>query len=589
MTTPTPKSDVTKLAMSRRKFLLRAMAFTGCAAVGVLLESVGLPVSAQGAPPGGGPGNQTDVLDTFLGVTTDGTVIPDLYSITSTGVTTEPVRVAAEAFLAALTDDQRAAVQFTIDDDEWRKWSNVDGYQRQGVDLEAMTDDQRTAAYNLLGAALSAKGLQLSRDIMRLNTTEGEIMNNLTRFNEYLYYFTIMGTPSDTEPWGFQLDGHHLVINYFILGDQVVMTPVFMGAEPPIATSGEYDGLSVLQTEQDKGLAMINALTGEQQAVAIIQVSKTGDNNLAEAFKDNVVIDYAGILASEFTDDQKTQFIDLIAEWVGNMDDGHAAIKMAEVESHLDETYFAWVGDTGADAVFYYRIQSPVILIEFDHESPGPEGQYLNLAQVPSRNHIHTVVRTPNGNDYGKDLLRQHYLTDHLATETPEATASAAVLPLLAFAGKQISSAPMSSAPMKYDAEGAVAWDKMWTDFCDLALAGGPPHRGTLLEPAPPEAVRANPEAYAGVVVEIARGLRMVTGLPVVTDAALGWVGLVCINEAMAAWLQQAIIVENVSVWREGQVLYLPAGPAYRLEGEIKNVITVAAKTLHYWRAHRVA
>jgi len=93
------------------------------------------------------------------------------------------------------------------------------------------------------------------------------------------------------------------------------------------------------------------------------------------------------------------------------MDDGHAAIKMEEVKSHLDETYFAWIGDIGEDAVFYYRIQSPVILIEFDHELPGPLGQNPDYASdVPTRNHIHTIVRIPNGNDYGKDLLRQHLL-----------------------------------------------------------------------------------------------------------------------------------------------------------------------------------
>jgi hypothetical protein len=220
-----------------------------------------------------------------------------------------------------------------------------------------------------------------------------------------------MGTLSNTDPWGCQLDGHHLVINYFILGDQVVMTPVFMGAEPPVAPSGTYQGLSVLQTEQDKGLAMINALNPAQQSMAIIQTSKAANNNLTEAFKDNVVLDYAGINASDLSPEQQTQLLELIGEWVGNMDDGHAKVKMDEVKTHLDNTYFAWIGPTDPTAVFYYRIQSPVLLVEFDHESPGPLGTALNYPQTPSRSHIHSVVRTPNGNDYGKDLMRQHLLT----------------------------------------------------------------------------------------------------------------------------------------------------------------------------------
>jgi sirohydrochlorin cobaltochelatase len=152
-----------------------------------------------------------------------------------------------------------------------------------------------------------------------------------------------------------------------------------------------------------------------------------------------------------------------------------------------------------------------------------------------------------------------------------------------------VSAAPMGAADLKFDAEGRVAWDTMWADFCDLALAGGPPHRGTLLEPVSTEAVRADPQGYAQVIAEIERGLRMITGLDVITDAAPGWIGLVCPDEAMALWMLRAIVVENVSVRREGQVLYLPAAPTFRLEYEIKNVVTVVAKTHHYWTEHRDA
>ena len=84
---------------------------------------------------------------------------------------------------------------------------------------------------------------------------------------------------------------------------------------------------------------------------------------------------------------------------------GTRGFEWEEVEAHLDSTYFAWIGGTGPDSVFYYRIQSPVILIEFDHQGPVA----LPGPKVPSRRHVHSVVRTPNGNDYGKDLLRQHY------------------------------------------------------------------------------------------------------------------------------------------------------------------------------------
>ena len=152
--------------------------------------------------------------------------------------------------------------------------------------------------------------------------------------------------------------------------------------------------------------------------------------------------------------------------------------------------------------------------------------------------------------------------------------------------GKEACAAPMGTAPMRYNEVGQVEWDQMWTDFCDLALAGGPPHRGTLLEPVPPEEILAHQEAYERVIAEIKRGLEMVTGLPVITSKQVGWIGLQCADEEMALWLLRAIVVENVCIRREGNVLWLPAGPAFQLEKEIKNVITVVAKTYHYWTEH---
>ncbi len=160
------------------------------------------------------------------------------------------------------------------------------------------------------------------------------------------------------------------------------------------------------------------------------------------------------------------------------------------------------------------------------------------------------------------------------------------VLPSRYRDGKPTSAAPMGSTPLRYGDDGQVAWNEMWTSFCDLALAGGPPHRDTLLEPVLPDEVRASLASYDRVVAEIERGLRLVTGLPVVRSEKLGWVGLRCDGEEMALWLLRAIVVENVCVRREGVVLYLPAGPSFRLEKEIKNVVTVVAKTNHYWKEH---
>jgi hypothetical protein len=239
------------------------------------------------------------LAEPFKGITTDGTVVPNLFEIAPTGISTEGVRNAAVRFIASLSNLQLVRTIFPIDDVQWRKWMNQNFYTRQGVCFREMTDPQRQAALGLMRASLSASGFELIRNIMRLNETLAELTNDHLVLGEWAYYITIMGKPSATDPWGWQFQGPHAIINYFILADQVVMTPLFIGSEPARAVSGKYKGLEVLQKQQNDGLELVRTLPSPQQQRAVLSFSKTGDNNLTEAFKDNVVLDYAGLRARE--------------------------------------------------------------------------------------------------------------------------------------------------------------------------------------------------------------------------------------------------------------------------------------------------
>src|SRR5688572_13475443 len=220
-----------------------------------------------------------------------------------------------------------------------------------------MGQTQKAAAHALLAASLSAKGLKQSEDIMRLNETLAELNdNNFEEYGESKYHLTVMGTPSATEPWGWQIDGHHLIVNYFVLGDQVVMTPSFWGSEPTVATGGKHKGIRILDDEQDKALALVNALPEAQRAKAVVRTSKTGNDNVGEAFKDNVVLDYAGVRAKDLSPAHREQLLELVALYVNNTREGHAKVKLDEVRRHLDDTYFAWIGKTEPGGVFYYRV-----------------------------------------------------------------------------------------------------------------------------------------------------------------------------------------------------------------------------------------
>jgi len=368
---------------------------------------VGMTAYAQRRGPRGG--GDASLAEPFRGIVADGKVESGLFKIQSTGVSTEPVVDAAVAFLDGLSAQQKERTTFPVDDLEWRKWDNRHFYKRQGVGFDEMNEAQRKLAFDLMGASLSAKGLKQSQDIMKLNGTLAELANDFEEYGEWLYWITIMGEPSATEPWGWQIDGHHLIINYFVLGDQVVMSPVFVGSEPVHATSGKFKGTIVMQDEQDAALQFMQTLSDQQKKEAVVSTVKDGNNALTQAYKDNVDLDYAGLPASKLDAAQKEALLGVISQYVGSMNDAHAKVKMDEVREYLDRTYFAWIGGTSADSVFYYRVHSPVILIEFDHQRRVAPFR----SREPTKDHIHAVVRTPNGNDYGKDLLRQHIEEHH--------------------------------------------------------------------------------------------------------------------------------------------------------------------------------
>ena len=150
----------------------------------------------------------------------------------------------------------------------------------------------------------------------------------------------------------------------------------------------------------------------------------------------------------------------------------------------------------------------------------------------------------------------------------------------------QLEPKPMRSAGLAYDAEGRVAWNEIWQSFCDLALAGGPPHKGRLLGPGTADQIGARPGDYLDVVEELGRGITLASELPAGDSPHLGWIRVQCHSEVMAGWMLRAITMENVAVRAEGRALDLPASPDFRLDKEIKNVVTVLAKTCHYWMGH---
>ena len=344
----------------------------------------------------------------YRGIATATGITPGLFSIVASRASTQAITDAARRYLESLTESEKALGTFDITSNAWREWSNIHPFlMRHGLRLESLAETQRERALELVASALSEAGYATARDVMRLNETLREISGSDPEYGEWLYWLSIMGTPSSDEPWGFQLDGHHLIVNCFVLGDQIVMTPMFMGAEPTLAPSGKYRGTRVFAAEEAQALRLAQALSDEQFSHARIGV-ETPSEIFTAAFRDNAELNPEGIVFDHLDSTQQDQLVNLISCHIGRIRTPHAEITMAEIRRHLDETFFAWMGANDDDAAFYYRIHSPVLLIEFDHLA----GVAFDNDE-PTRNHVHSVVRTPNGNDYGMDLLRQHYERDH--------------------------------------------------------------------------------------------------------------------------------------------------------------------------------
>jgi Protein of unknown function (DUF3500) len=341
--------------------------------------------------------------ENFVGLTANGNVRQNLFPLRASGASTRPLASAANAFLQSLDAKQRAEAVFPVGGEVWRHWSNVHrNVMRHGLCLAELSERQLTLAYDIMRVGLGARAYDTARNAMRLNEHLAELTGLPDEFGELFYWVSIFGAPSADAPWGFQIDGHHCNINCFVLGDQVVLSPVLLGSEPVLAESGKYKGTTVLREEEAQGLVFMGALTPAQRSHATIGHDLPFDG-YASGFKDNVVIPYDGLPATELTPAQRALLIDLIKLYADRLPPAHAQVRLDEVRQHLDATVFAWLGQFDPVAPFYYRIYSPVIFVEFYHQ-PGvalPNTGY-------NRRHAHALVRTPNGNDYGRALLRQY-------------------------------------------------------------------------------------------------------------------------------------------------------------------------------------
>ncbi|KIH88746.1 hypothetical protein SPBR_07353 [Sporothrix brasiliensis 5110] len=348
----------------------------------------------------------------FKGVTSDGRVRDGLFALQDEGVPIGDIVAAAQAVLGLLDDDQKRATLFHLDAPEWRTWSNPEFLlSDKGVRLDAISEAQRAAVLKVLQASLSPDGYAKAVTAMRINGFLGELVEAPRIMNEFSYNFALFGTPSATEPWGYTFYGHHLCLNAFFYKSQMVLSPWFTGAEPNLIDAGPYEGSRILTVEEAVGLELMQNLPRDAQQQAQVykdmhdramphgRWNHDDQRHLCGAYRDNRVVPYEGVVVADLPAAAQARVTRLVDAFLSYLPAAARAARLAHVQQWYHETYFCWIGGFGDADPFYYRLQSPVLIVEFDHHS----GVFLNNAE-PAKFHIHTLLRTPNGGDYGMAL-----------------------------------------------------------------------------------------------------------------------------------------------------------------------------------------
>ena len=310
----------------------------------------------------------------------------------------------ANNFLASLTPELKSKTLFPLKDEERFNFNFVP-LDRQGPTFHDFNEQQKSAAIALLRASVSEQGYKKAVDIMELEKAliiiEKQAPDNRWR-DPLNYHFCIFGTPSNSSSWGWRFEGHHISMNFASNDGKIVSsTPSFFGSNPGIVPSevGIQQNKQALKLESTLALELINSLNADQ-----LKVARYTEETPAEIFTGNkrkaTNLEPRGIAFKALSTDQRKIFLQLLDVFVKNYEFGFSKTLMAKIEkAGMDNLSFAWAGGLKYGVPHYYRIQGPMLLIEYDNIQTNA-------------NHVHTVVRDLT-NDFAEDILREHYLQDH--------------------------------------------------------------------------------------------------------------------------------------------------------------------------------
>jgi hypothetical protein len=331
---------------------------------------------------------QGESTSTSTAASTTASTSTSASSGSSTTQATPAIVSAATAFLGTLSSSEKGTVLFDRDDNEQKaRWSNLPPglYERQGLQIANLTDKQINAFLAIMKATLSTEGY--NRVVAEWTADDQLAGGGGGNYGKKYYYLAIIGEPSKTETWQWQFGGHHITVNATIHGDNLSLTPSFIGAQPAKYTSGSST-VRPLGDIEDEAFALVGSLERSEKSKAVLGSSAI-DLVLGPG-EDCKTIQSEGLAGSAMSSAQQAALLKLINHYGGLANDEDAAVRETQLKSDLAKTYFAWYGPTAAGSAAYFRVTGPHIVIEYSPQSMGGD----------AANHIHGIYRDPT-NDYG--------------------------------------------------------------------------------------------------------------------------------------------------------------------------------------------
>lgn len=312
------------------------------------------------------------------------------------------MRAAAIAFLEAAPAP--AARRPFVDEDERRNWHYVPR-RRQGLSLAAMDADQERAAFALLASGLSVSGYTTATAVVALEEVLDRLEGGGRRRHRRDYSVTVFGDPvtDAAAPWGWRFEGHHVSVNATVVGGDVALAPLFLGANPAEVVGPTGDPITrPLAAEEDVALRLLDALTPAQRDAAFVSDSAP-DDILTEAvprLDEGNLPERAGLRLAELDGGESRGLAEaLVRLYLDRASADVARAWWTRIEPTLGDVHLAFAGEPAHRRPHYYRLLGPSLLVEYDNTQDDA-------------NHVHTVLRDPAG-DFGDDLLRAHRHDHH--------------------------------------------------------------------------------------------------------------------------------------------------------------------------------